>query len=187
MGLGLAIVERACGLLNHPLSLWSEPGKGSAFFVSLPLCSNAKVHAKGVLDITQPAQSTLDNLIVLLVENDDAVRRAMTLQLEKWGVSVLDVNGPGEVDELLGELGILPDLIIADYHLDDGATGLDLLGGIERAHGRIPSMIVTANRCPDLRRTCRSKDITLLYKPIDPAQLHGRIMELVEITTLGAA
>ncbi|MEM8958489.1 MAG: PAS-domain containing protein [Pseudomonadota bacterium] len=187
MGLGLAIVERACGLLNHPIDLWSEPGRGSAFFVSLPLCSTAKVHAKSVLDIAQPVQSTLDNMIVLLIENDETVRRAMTLQLEKWGVSVLDVNGPREVDELLGELGILPDLIIADYHLDDGLTGLDLLSAITQEHGAIPSMIVTANRSPELRRTCRTAGISLLYKPLDPGQLHARIMDLVEITTRGAA
>lgn len=187
MGLGLAIVERACGLLNHPIDLWSEPGRGSGFFVSLPLCSTAKVHAKGVLDIPQPVQSTLDNLIVLLIENDETVRRAMTLQLERWGVSVLDVNGPEEVDELLVELGILPDLIIADYHLDDGRTGLDLLATITRDHGAIPSMIVTANRSPELRRTCRAAGISLLYKPLDPGQLHARIMELVEVATRGAA
>lgn len=187
MGLGLAIVERACGLLNHPIDLWSEPGRGSAFFVSLPLCSTAKVHAKGVLDIARPIQSALDNLIVLLIENDEAVRRAMSLQLEKWGVSVLDVNGPHEVEELLGELGILPDLVIADYHLDDGLTGLDLLSTIERNHGRIPSMIVTANRSTELRRTCRAAGITLLYKPIDPEQLHSRILELVNVTAQGAA
>lgn len=187
MGLGLAIVERACGLLKHPIDLWSEPGRGSGFFVNLPLCSTAKVHAKSVLDIAQPVQSTLDNLIVLLIENDETVRRAMTLQLEKWGVSVLDVNGPQEVDELLGELGILPDLIIADYHLDDGLTGLDLLSTIEQDHGSIPSMIVTANRSPELRRTCRAAGISLLYKPLDPGQLHARIMDLVEITARGAA
>ena len=37
MGLGLAIVERACGLLGHPLEVASEPGRGSRFAVGLPL------------------------------------------------------------------------------------------------------------------------------------------------------
>ncbi|MEO1550309.1 MAG: HAMP domain-containing sensor histidine kinase, partial [Pseudomonadota bacterium] len=35
LGLGLAIVERACAQLGHPLGLVSEVGKGTRFFVSL--------------------------------------------------------------------------------------------------------------------------------------------------------
>jgi hypothetical protein len=37
MGLGLAIVDRACALLGHPLVLTSEPGKGTAFTLTLPV------------------------------------------------------------------------------------------------------------------------------------------------------
>jgi signal transduction histidine kinase len=37
MGLGLAIVERACALLGHPLLLTSEPGRGTSFDLTLPL------------------------------------------------------------------------------------------------------------------------------------------------------
>ncbi|MCV6597484.1 MAG: hybrid sensor histidine kinase/response regulator, partial [Mangrovicoccus sp.] len=182
MGLGLAIVERACGLLNHSIELWSEPGKGSGFFVTLPLCSTAKVHAKGVLDIIEPAQSALDNQIVLLVENDENLRRAMTLQLEKWGVSVLDAHGPKDVSEILDDLGMLPDLVIADFHLDDGITGLDVLDMISADHGAIPAIIVTANRSTELRRICRARGIALLYKPIDPGQLHESILELASLS-----
>ena len=37
MGLGLAIVERACALLDHPLELHSELGRGTRFTVTVPL------------------------------------------------------------------------------------------------------------------------------------------------------
>jgi len=36
MGLGLAIVKRLCDLLGHRIHLQSEPGRGSAFMVTLP-------------------------------------------------------------------------------------------------------------------------------------------------------
>jgi signal transduction histidine kinase len=39
MGLGLAIVERACALLGHPLLLTSEPGRGTCFDLTLPLAT----------------------------------------------------------------------------------------------------------------------------------------------------
>ncbi len=41
MGLGLAIVERACGLLGHPLELVSRVGRGSLFRVTVPLVAPA--------------------------------------------------------------------------------------------------------------------------------------------------
>jgi len=41
MGLGLAIVERACAALGHPLALHSVPGRGSTFTVDLPLAGAA--------------------------------------------------------------------------------------------------------------------------------------------------
>ena len=37
MGLGLAIVERACALLGHPLGLCSRMGRGTCFMVQVPL------------------------------------------------------------------------------------------------------------------------------------------------------
>lgn len=40
MGLGLAIVERACALLGHPLVLTSEPGRGTSFALTVPLAGN---------------------------------------------------------------------------------------------------------------------------------------------------
>ena len=37
LGLGLSIVERACKGLDHPLSLWSDPGVGSCFSLNVPI------------------------------------------------------------------------------------------------------------------------------------------------------
>jgi two-component system, sensor histidine kinase len=43
-GLGLSIVKRLCALLDHPVSLASEAGKGSCFMVDLPLASPEGSH-----------------------------------------------------------------------------------------------------------------------------------------------
>ncbi|MBD3765895.1 MAG: PAS-domain containing protein, partial [Rhodobacterales bacterium] len=45
MGLGLAIVERACALLGHPLGLSSRLGRGTCFMLQVPLAETAAPHA----------------------------------------------------------------------------------------------------------------------------------------------
>jgi signal transduction histidine kinase len=42
LGLGLAIVERLCSLLDHPIDVASTPGKGSRFFITVPTASAAR-------------------------------------------------------------------------------------------------------------------------------------------------
>jgi len=116
---------------------------------------------------------------VLLIENDAEVRLAMIRQLERWGLSVLDTGSGAEALALLEEIGIAPDIIAADYHLDNDETGLDALTAIFRLYGRIPSMIVTANRSPDLRRQCQQAGIRILEKPIDPDALLGELGDMM--------
>jgi hypothetical protein len=179
MGLGLAIVERACALLGHPIGLVSEVCRGSGFLVTLPLQGAAPANMAKVLP-SRPQRSAdaLAGVIVLLIENDDDVRLAMSRQLEKWGLSVLDSRGGDEAVALLEEIGIAPDIIIADYHLDNGTTGLDALARLHESQGRIPSLIVTANRSPDLRRDCLRDGIRILYKPLDPDVLLAELDEM---------
>lgn len=42
LGLGLAIAERTARLLDHPIGLRSTPGRGSVFFVAVPIASRER-------------------------------------------------------------------------------------------------------------------------------------------------
>jgi signal transduction histidine kinase len=179
MGLGLAIVDRACALLGHPIELQSEVGRGSCFMVTLPLSGAAPTPVRAQAYRSEHAANALAGAIVLLIENDAEVRLAMIRQLERWGLSVLDTGSGAEALALLEEIGIAPDIIAADYHLDNDETGLDALTAIFRLYGRIPSMIVTANRSPDLRRQCQQAGIRILEKPIDPDALLGELGDMM--------
>ena len=115
MGLGLAIVERACALLGHDLTLTSRPGHGARFAVTVP-------RAEPGHDLpTQPTapewREGEGDRIVLLVENDAELRQAICLLLEKWRFNVIDVGTAEEALSLLDEIGILPDLFLIDDQL----------------------------------------------------------------------
>jgi signal transduction histidine kinase/ActR/RegA family two-component response regulator len=183
LGLGLAIVERACARLGHPMGLWSVVGKGSGFFVNVGLSSQPGLQLERVGTHGAPARLDGGGMIVLLVENDLEMRRAMTLLLEKWDISVLDVHDAEEAMSLLDEIEIAPDAVLVDYQLDDGESGLDLIEQVHGRHGRMPTRLISANRSPELRSACVTRGIELLNKPIDPRKLEAFLTEALERVT----
>lgn len=172
MGLGLAIVERACRLLQHPLHLTSVVGRGTCFAVELPLVALPQTRSSGAHAGGLPSgNNKLRHMIVVLIENHEELRNAITITLENWEVDVLPCADQAEASDLLDELGIAPDAIIADYQLDDGLFGTDAVEHFKRRFGPVPSCIVSANRATALTDKCDRIGASLLHKPLDPADL----------------
>ncbi len=168
LGLGLAIVDRACRLLGHPLQMTSNAKSGTIFRVDLPRSTaHPTLHAAN----PAPAPDTISQRIILLVENDPDLRNALTLTLENWGADVIACSGAQEALALLKEIDIAPDLALVDYHLDDGALGTDLIRQLHARYGQLPSCVITANRAPSLPQECARIGATLLTKPIQPQEL----------------
>jgi CheY-like chemotaxis protein len=179
MGLGLAIVERACALLEHPLGLSSRLGHGTTFMVQVPLAeAGSGGQADGPRSTAPRPRIAMQNRIVFLVENDEDLRRAMGLLLEKWGVSVLDAASGEEALELIDELGILPDCFLVDQNLGGGMTGVDFVTTMRATYGDVPVRIVTATHTPELRDECAAAGIGMLMKPIDARALETFIAGL---------
>ncbi|MBL4928070.1 PAS domain-containing hybrid sensor histidine kinase/response regulator [Fuscibacter oryzae] len=172
MGLGLAIVERACTLLNHPLALWSRMGRGTVFMVQLPLADAAAqpevTHRPAQLD-----QASAAGRIVLLVENDAELRRALTLVMEQWGAEVIEAADAAEAQSLLADLGILPDALLIDHQLESDMTGLDLIAAFRADHGILPTRLITASRDSTLRRAAAEAGVPVLEKPVSPEALRA--------------
>lgn len=171
LGLGLAIVERACARLGHPLGLWSEPGRGSCFMLNVPIARR--------FDPVRPAKARsasatalrASGLIMLLVENDPQLRRAMSILVESWGVSVIESEDAESALQLMQDLEITPDALLLDYQLGDGATGTELFEELTRRLGRLPCAIVTAERSAKLRHETKRLGVDLLLKPLDRTRL----------------
>lgn len=171
MGLGLAIVDRACTLLGHPLDVLSAPGGGARFVVTLPLASHVPTEVVDRnLRPTAPL-ATETARIVCLVENDADLRGAMTQLLEKWGFEVVDAPNGEDALALLDEIDILPDFFLVDLQLGDGMDGLALIESLRRRHGDIDARVITANRDQSIRDRCSSADVDILWKPINAEEL----------------
>lgn len=178
MGLGLAIVERACALLEHPLGVSAQMGKGTCFMVQIPVAHDVHEAAASRSPVRPNPRLMARDKIAFLVENDAELRRALCMLLEKWGVSVLDAATGEEALDLIDELGILPDFFLVDYQLGDGMTGVEFLRLMRARYGDVPARIVTANRSPEVRAQCVATGIGMLMKPIDPRAIEALIQEL---------
>lgn len=177
MGLGLAIVDRACALLGHPLTLRSAPGQGTCFAVGLPRSAPAPAAPHAAGPGTSPPAPPQDR-IVLLVENDDALRLALGQLLEKWGLDVIDARTGEEALALVDEIGLAPDVALVDQHLGDGLDGLTTITRLRARHGPVPARILTADRAPGLGPLCAAEGVALMHKPIDAAALEAYLAAL---------
>ncbi|SCM68068.1 PAS-domain containing protein [Donghicola eburneus] len=171
LGLGLAIVERACARLGHPLGVWSEVGRGSCFMVNVPVAGEAEPALTPSNRPTRPVGLAQSGLIVLLVENDPQLRRAISILVESWGVNVIEAEDAPSALDLLSVLQISPDVLLLDYQLGPGMSGTELYCAVTDSLGRIPCAIISADRSPELRQTCKTLDIELLLKPLDRQKL----------------
>ena len=161
MGLGLAIVERACVLLGHPLDLHSQEGRGSRFAVTVPLAAGEAGPVAGLLTASDAGAGK----IVLLVEADGELRRALVVLLETWGAQVLEAAGADEALGLLDEIGILPDRCLIGYRLGSGPDGLALADRLVALHGPMALRLMIADRSEALASEARRYGI--LQKPLD--------------------
>ena len=68
-----------------------------------------------------------------------------------------------------------PDVIIADYHLDDG-DGLAAIQHVRDKFGaNIPAVLATAERSPEVRAAAEGDEVAVLYKPVKPAPLRAQL------------
>lgn len=178
LGLGLAIVERACQRLNHRIDLWSQTGQGSCFRVHAPVVQPALGVTSQDAGHKSGARHVKRDLIVLLVENDAQMRRALTLMLETWGVDVIEADGADSAHALLGDLGIAPDLCLFDYHLGMGQTGVDLHKQLHDPHRPIPTAIISASRDLQVVHDCAAAGLTFLSKPLDQEDLRAFLSQV---------
>jgi signal transduction histidine kinase/CheY-like chemotaxis protein len=177
LGLGLAIVDRFRRLLDHPIALKSHLGKGSRFSIEIPLCAPREEHneASGHIDI---AQETAGEGAVLVVDDDPMVLEAMRGLLVGWGYRAITGGSHEAVAALVAEVP-KPDLIIADFHLSGGRTGMETIAHVRAAFGaEIPAFLVSGDTSPERLQQARAQGYTLLHKPVSAMTLRSLVVKL---------
>ena len=182
LGLGLAIVRSMAAALGHAVWYRSRVGRGTVFHVELPLA--------GRCDPTEPGEEAAAPRLerprsfvgrkVLLLENDESTRRAMGALLDGWRCSVTTAASAVEAREALSDTSWVPDLVIADQHLDDGDLGTVIVEQIRAFVGRpLPAILITADATETVIAAARAAGAEVIRKPLKPAQLRALMAHLL--------
>lgn len=175
VGLGLAIVKRIADRLGHEIVVRSVPGRGSMFGILVPIGLDAEL-----VEIAVPAQRRdVSGARVMVIENDETVLRGTTALLAGWGCEILSASSELQALRVLAA-GPTPDLVIADYHLDDGTVGIDVLRRLQARGPALPALVVTADHSAEVQSAVRAAGYHLLHKPVKPACLRSLMAHLLQ-------
>ncbi|WP_292237562.1 hybrid sensor histidine kinase/response regulator [Mesorhizobium sp.] len=168
VGLGLSIVKRLADLMRLEISIESRPGRGTV--VKIAGLEMVKTdHHRASPNRSRPL-TMLDGLRVVLIDDDKDVLLATATLLEKWGCMVQPETSMPSADTSC-------DLIVTDFELDGGRTGLQCIDFLRRSNGRwIPAVIMTGHDIKIVIEALSGEDIPILSKPVRPAELRSAVM-----------
>jgi len=160
LGLGLSIVRRLAALLKASISVDSELGRGTTFTVTFP---RAELVATTAAPTDAVSLSTGGR--VLVIDDEPAVAHATGLLLELEGFDVRIATCESEALEHARVSR--PDVIVSDYHLRGGQTGLDVVKAVRRQLSTaVPAVFITGDTSKLAWAQRELERTSLLSKPM---------------------
>ena len=125
------------------------------------------------------APDPLRGKLIVIIDDDALALEGMGGLLRSWGCRVVTAQS---VSEALTKLdGNAPDLIISDFHLQDGRTGIDAIADLCNAFGgSIPAFLISGDMSPERLRETQATSHHLLHKPVNPMTLRAIMSRLLK-------
>ena len=178
-GLGLSIVQRIARLLDMKVEVKSVPGAGSEFSVELPIAQNADLSPAASDFQSAPALGAGGTFNLLLVEDEPAVLNAMRILFKVEGYGVVTAPSATEALDLLRD-GVDFDLIITDFHLEEGHTGTEVISVAREMMGEsLKAILVTGDTSSAVRELQGDDKLRIASKPINSGELLALVRSLL--------
>lgn len=179
LGLGLAICRRLADLLAAPIGVRSRPGRGSVFWIRLPLERPAAVAPR--LPSATESTEELARLggTVLVVDSDPLVRAGMETAIAGWGARVVVAGGREQAMIHCGEGRTLPDVAICNMRLPGKLSGIDLARELRTLYPGIGILLVSADVSDTTQAEARAAGFALLKQPIAAGRLRAALRTLL--------
>ncbi|MDM8346514.1 PAS domain-containing hybrid sensor histidine kinase/response regulator [Pseudochrobactrum sp. sp1633] len=180
LGLGLSIVDRIVRVLHLTIHLQSQHGKGTCFSVIMPVSQEPAAEIVTEQPQARRRSNALQGMRVLCIDNDPLILDGMRTLLGGWGCDMTLIRDGAQLKDWCNHISraqtpvrILPDIILADYHLNR-ENGLDMIGYTREMLGHpIPAVLLTADRSKEVKLRAQEDNVHVLNKPIKPAALRS--------------
>ena len=171
LGLGLAIVQRAAHLLEHPLQVRSQVGRGSCFAVSLPAAAATTTRPTAPPPDALPTQ--MDGRRVLVIEDNEALGESLALWLRNWGLEAVVGHSLAWVRAQAPQHW---DMVVSDHRLPDG-SGRDVIGHLRGHQPDLPALIITGDTSPQQLAELAASGLPVLHKPFRAESLRALLAQ----------
>ncbi|PTX54681.1 signal transduction histidine kinase [Litoreibacter ponti] len=171
LGLGLAIVERACKGLEHDFNLWSEPGVGSCFSVDIRIAQKTRIETDAAASSLDSALEHSDSKLSMLIGSDPSQVPILTEMIEAFGCTVIHANDGLEALAILEEIQLVPDALVIDQVPKQSRDGLDVYRMLKGKHGLIPCAILAGGHDASDAAHQTPAEVSYLANPTKPDQL----------------
>ena len=178
LGMGLAIVQRLCSLLQHPLDLASRSGKGSVFRVVVPAGDVNAIDSPATEGDTLPPRRS-GMVTVILIDDERTIREATRELLRPLHVNVLLAGTIDEAVALARDSTEQVEMILSDWRLRGQENGVDAVRAVRAVCGAAtPAVLITGDTSPELLKLAHESGLVVLHKPLQPRQLVRLIKHL---------
>ncbi|HCW93716.1 MAG TPA: hypothetical protein DHM44_08530, partial [Flexistipes sinusarabici] len=160
----------------------SEPGKGTKFFIYLPLYEGESAESSQLVDESSESEMTgVKGKKILFCEDDASVRKVISKMLTSSGFDIIEaVDGE---DALVKFKENIDDIccVVSD-NVTPKKSGVDLYEGIIEINPNIRFVMISGYSADTEKMTelQKNKNFRFLQKPIKPTLLKKTIMELTE-------
>ncbi len=180
-GLGLSIVKRIVDLLGLKLEVHSRLGEGSVFSLLLPAAGQGVCPEPPQERAAANRTASRGKPRVLLVEDDTAVREATQMLLKVEGYQVTAVES---LEQALraGRAAHGFDLVLTDYHLGNGETGVQAIAALREMLGTpLKSVLITGDTSCSVQDLPSDVNLRITSKPINAEKLLSLLREFIEL------
>ena len=117
---------------------------------------------------------------VVVIDDDEHVLEAMRALLQSWNCATIAVRSSEAAARLIRQAGQAPEIIIADYHLDDGVFGTQAIASLRGEFGQnLPALIISSDHSPELKQSLKEQGLGFLLKPTPPMKLRAMLSYLL--------
>jgi CheY-like chemotaxis protein len=139
---------------------------------------------KKIAHLPTPVSALLNHTngkLIIVVDDDPLVLDGTCGLLRSWGCSVITGDSASGALAALNDHQRRPDLIVSDFRLSDGKTGIEAIAELRRAFPQfIPAFLVSGDTSPTPLHEAQASGFHLLYKPVDPMTLRAMLNRLLK-------